>query len=78
MSKDSELSYATMETSLTDVVDDQWRKEQLPCDDILIPERELPPSDDTDNIDVSETMREQDEKWLDLGLQNLQESPKHH
>ncbi|CAB3990747.1 Hypothetical predicted protein [Paramuricea clavata] len=66
-----------METCVIDIVDDQWRKDQLPFDDILIPERELPPSDDTDNIDISETMREQDEKWMDLGLQNLQESPRH-
>lgn len=75
--KDSELSYAHRESYLIDVVDRQWRKDQLPHDDILIPERELPPSDDTDNIDISETLKEQEEKWMDLGLQNLQESPRH-
>ena len=29
------------------------------------------------DIDISETLKEQDEKWTDLGLQNLQESPRH-
>ena len=29
------------------------------------------------DVDVTETLREQEEKWPDLGLQNLQESPRH-
>ena len=78
MSKDSELSYGTRETCYIDVVDEQWRKDQLPNNNILIPEKELPPSDDTDAVNFSETLKEQEEKWTDLGLQNLQESPRHH
>ncbi|XP_046865040.1 anaphase-promoting complex subunit 13-like [Xenia sp. Carnegie-2017] len=76
MSKDSQITYVTMDAFLIDIVDNQWRKDQLPADDVVVPEKELPPTDDTDNIDVSETLREQEEKWTDLGLQDFQQSPR--
>ena len=53
---------------LMDIVDNDWRNDQLPFDEIVLPLDELPdPEADTDQI----SLKEQEEKWLDLALSSL-------
>ncbi|XP_031563627.1 anaphase-promoting complex subunit 13-like [Actinia tenebrosa] len=74
MSKDSELSYSHRNGRLVDIIDDEWKNEKLPNEEIAVPEFELPPIDDTDNSGTVESLKEQEEKWTDLGISQLQES----
>ncbi|XP_033641105.1 anaphase-promoting complex subunit 13-like [Asterias rubens] len=55
---------------LLDIVDDAWRKDKLPHDDIAVPQAELPDVFADDGMSA-ETIKEQEEKWTDLALQNL-------
>ncbi|XP_032229592.1 anaphase-promoting complex subunit 13 [Nematostella vectensis] len=73
MSKDGEWSYAHRDGRLLDVIDDAWKTDQLPKDDIAVPEFELPPVDDSDNHCNMDSLKEQDQKWTDLGISQLQE-----
>ena len=57
---------------LLDIVDDEWRWDRLPHDDITVPQVELP---DVDIDNSMETIKEQEQKWADLALQNLNETP---
>lgn len=53
-----------------DIIDNDrsWRTDQLPFDEISLPLDELPdPEADTDQI----SLKEQEEKWLDLALSSL-------
>ena len=59
---DSEL---TREGRLMDLVDEAWKNDQLPCDDIAVPQMELPELE-ADNGNSTETLHEQEQKWLDM------------
>jgi len=43
--------------------------------EISVPEFELPPVDDSDHNGATDSLKEQEQKWTDLGIQQLQESP---
>ena len=58
---------------LLEIVDDAWRKEKLPDEDIAVPIAELP-DPEADQGANGESMREQENKWTDLALNNLSES----
>ncbi|KAK2560332.1 Anaphase-promoting complex subunit 13 [Acropora cervicornis] len=45
--------------------------------DIAVPEFELPAIDDSDHNGATDSLKEQEQKWTDLGIQQLQESPHH-
>jgi len=62
------------EGRLMDIVDEKWREEKLPDDDIDVPLFELP-DPEPDNGNSQETLREQEQKWADLALGNLHEPP---
>jgi hypothetical protein len=65
-------SQAETEGRLLDIVDDAWRENQLPSDDINVPPAELP-DPEADNGDSHMTLREQEQKWTDLALGILSE-----
>jgi len=63
---------------LMDIVDQDWQTDQLPMEDVLVPQMELPELE-PDNGGTTgpgsqqETLREQEQKWTDLGLSSLQD-----
>ena len=66
-----------------EIVDDEWRKDKLPEDDIAVPFGELP-DPEADNgtggssgsgCNGGESLREQENKWTDLGLNNITDLP---
>ena len=61
---------------LMDIVDEDWQTDRLPMEDILVPQMELPelePENGPGNNGSQETLREQEQKWTDLRLGNLQD-----
>lgn len=57
------------ERRLMDIVDDEWRLEKLPLDDIKVPAQELPdPEADNGNTD---SLRQQEMKWTDMALGSM-------
>jgi len=63
-------SQVTADGRLLDLVDDAWREEILPKDDIHVPIEELP-DPEADNGESHLTQKEQDQKWTDLALGDL-------
>jgi anaphase-promoting complex subunit 13 len=59
---------------LMDIVDKDWREDKLPNEDISVPQLELPELE-PENGNTHETLKEQEQKWTDLGLATLQEQP---
>jgi len=59
---------------LMDIVDKEWREDRLPNEDITVPQLELPELE-PENGNTTETLKEQEQKWTDLGLATLQEQP---
>jgi len=59
---------------LMDIVDKDWREDRLPNEDIAVPQMELPELE-PENGNTHETLKEQEQKWTDLGLATLQEQP---
>lgn len=57
---------------LADVVDQAWKEDKLPNDDILVPLEELP-DPDSDNGDWQMTLKKQEERWTDLALDSLRD-----
>lgn len=57
------------EGRLLDIVDDEWRKEKLPNDDIQVPIEEVPELDNGN--DDRESLKDQDKKWTDVAIQNI-------
>ncbi|KAJ6641207.1 Anaphase-promoting complex subunit 13 [Pseudolycoriella hygida] len=55
---------------LLEVVDNEWRQDELPFDHISVPSEELP-DPEADNSDPLLTMSEQEQKWNDLALSSL-------
>lgn len=57
---------------LADVVDNSWKEDKLPQEDIAVPLAELP-DPDSDNGDWHLTLKKQEERWSDLGLDSLRD-----
>lgn len=65
-------SQVSMDGFLVDLVDDSWRADTLPQDDIEVPTYELP-DPEADNGDVNLTLKEQEQKWTDIALSTISE-----
>ncbi|KAK9711652.1 Apc13p protein [Popillia japonica] len=65
-------SQVTIEGYLVDLVDDDWRADKLPEDDITVPLYELP-DPEADSGDVNLTLKEQEQLWTDIALPSLNE-----
>ena len=57
---------------LMDIVDPAWARDRLPDEDVAVPPMELPEFE-PDNGNTNETLKEQEQKWVDLALGTLQE-----
>lgn len=65
-------SQVSVDGYLVDLVDDTWRSDTLPEDDIAVPAWEL--SDpEADSGDIHLTLKEQEQKWSDIMLTTLSE-----
>ncbi|KAJ8941948.1 hypothetical protein NQ318_013284 [Aromia moschata] len=65
-------SQASIDGFFVDLVDDAWRADTLPDDDIAVPAWEL--SDpEADSGDLHFTLKEQEQKWTDIMLTALSE-----
>ncbi len=69
---DSEVQ---MDGRLMDIVDQKWREDKLPNEDIAVPQMELPELE-PDNGHSNETLREQEQKWTDLACGDFHEQPR--
>ena len=58
-----------------DIVDQKWREDRLPSEDIAVPQMHLPELE-SDNGHSTETLTEQEQKWTDVALTNLHDA--HH
>ncbi|XP_059955650.1 anaphase-promoting complex subunit 13 isoform X1 [Mesoplodon densirostris] len=58
---------------ILDLIDDAWREDKLPYEDVAIPLNELP-EPEQDNGGTTESVKEQEMKWSDLALQYLHEN----
>jgi len=61
---------------LMDIVDEDWQTDRLPVEDIIVPQMELPELEPDNGTNVNgnqETLREQEQKWTDLGLSASQD-----
>ncbi|KAK5647285.1 hypothetical protein RI129_002177 [Pyrocoelia pectoralis] len=65
-------SQVTIEGYLVDLVDDTWRSDVLPQEEIDAPLHELP-DPEADNGDINLTLKEQEQKWTDIALNSLNE-----
>ncbi|ESO89407.1 hypothetical protein LOTGIDRAFT_218795 [Lottia gigantea] len=59
---------------LMDAIDDEWRRDKLPVQDIMVPVMQLPETE-PDNGPSIETPHEQEQKWTDLGLSTFRNTP---
>jgi len=66
-------SQVQVEGRLLDIVNDAWRKDKLPLDDIMVPIAELP-DPEADNGQSGDSLRQQENKWTDLALYSIQDS----
>ncbi|PIK43524.1 putative anaphase-promoting complex subunit 13-like, partial [Apostichopus japonicus] len=57
------------EGRLLDIVDDEWRKDKLPNDDIEVPIEDVPDLDSGNDEKVS--LKEEEKRWTDVAVQNL-------
>ncbi|KAH3702550.1 hypothetical protein DPMN_077574 [Dreissena polymorpha] len=67
-------SEVTRDGRLMDLIDDEWRKDKLPEEDIAVPQMELPEIE-PENGPTTETLKEQEQKWSDLALTSLHDQP---
>lgn len=66
---DSEVA---IDGHLVDLVDDAWRSDTLPLEDISVPTYELL-DPEADNGDTNLTLKEQFQKWSDIALGAIRE-----
>lgn len=66
---DSEIA---IDGYLVDLVDDAWRADTLPLEDIAVPAYELL-DPEADGGDVNLTLKEQFQKWSDIALSSIRE-----
>lgn len=59
---------------LMEIIDEKWREDELPMEEIAVPQMELP-EQEQDNGPSNETLNEQEQKWTDLALSTLHEQP---
>lgn len=65
-------SQVSIDGFFVDLIDDTWRSDTLPEDDITVPVWEL--SDpEADSGDLHLTLKEQEQKWTDIMLTSLSE-----
>lgn len=55
---------------LIDIVDNDWRLDELPNDEIHVPSEKLP-DPEADSADAHLTLTEQEQKWNDLALSSV-------
>lgn len=58
---------------LLDLIDEEWRKDKLPLDEILVPLSELP-DPESDNGETHLTLKELEQKWNNLALGTFSEN----
>ncbi|XP_072286881.1 anaphase-promoting complex subunit 13 [Pyxicephalus adspersus] len=58
---------------ILDLVDDAWKEDKLPYEDVTVPLNELP-EPEHDSSGSLESVKEQEMKWPDLALQYLYEN----
>ncbi|XP_059613914.1 anaphase-promoting complex subunit 13 [Phlebotomus argentipes] len=63
-------SQAPCDGYLLEVIDNKWRQDELPHDQIAVPIENLPDLE-ADNGDSHLTLKEQEQKWNDLALGSL-------
>uniref|UniRef100_A0A1L8DCU8 Anaphase-promoting complex subunit 13 n=1 Tax=Nyssomyia neivai TaxID=330878 RepID=A0A1L8DCU8_9DIPT len=63
-------SQAPSDGYLLEVIDNTWRQDELPHDQIIVPVENLPDLE-ADNGDSHLTLKEQEQKWNDLALSSL-------
>ncbi|CAL1540991.1 unnamed protein product [Lymnaea stagnalis] len=59
---------------LMDMIDEKWRADQLPKEDIQVPITARP-EPEQDNGQSAESLQEQEQKWLDIALSSLNNMP---
>jgi anaphase-promoting complex subunit 13 len=69
---DSEIQ---VEGRLMDIIDQAWKDDILPHEDIDVPQMELPELE-PDNGNNNETLREQEQKWTDLACGDFHDQPR--
>jgi len=65
-------STVSIDGHFVDLIDDSWRSDKLPEDDINVPTHELA-DPEADSGDIHLTLKEQEQKWTDLALTALSE-----
>lgn len=55
---------------LIDIIDNDWRLDELPFDQITLPVEKLP-DPESDTADSHLTLKEQEQKWSDLALSTI-------
>ncbi|KAK6467979.1 anaphase-promoting complex subunit 13-like [Huso huso] len=58
---------------ILDLIDDAWKEDRLPYEEVTIPLNELP-EPEQDSGGSTESVKEQEMKWSDLALQSLHEN----
>lgn len=66
---DSEVQY---DGYLVALMDDTWKSDTLPEEDIVVPVHELL-DPEADSGDINLTLKEQEQKWTDIALSTLSE-----
>ncbi|KAK3784703.1 hypothetical protein RRG08_032158 [Elysia crispata] len=59
---------------LMDMIDEKWRSDELPKEDIMVPLKDRP-EPEQDNGPSAESLHEQEQKWADLALSSLNNMP---
>uniref|UniRef100_A0A0B6ZRQ4 Anaphase-promoting complex subunit 13 n=1 Tax=Arion vulgaris TaxID=1028688 RepID=A0A0B6ZRQ4_9EUPU len=59
---------------LMDMIDEKWRSDQLPKEDIEVPITACPEPDQDNGLNA-ESLHEQEQKWPDLALSSLNNMP---
>ncbi|XP_005102203.1 anaphase-promoting complex subunit 13 isoform X2 [Aplysia californica] len=59
---------------LMDMIDEKWRADQLPMEDIEVPVTARP-EPEQDNGPSTDAQHEHEHKWLDLALSSLNSMP---
>ncbi|XP_014768435.1 anaphase-promoting complex subunit 13 isoform X2 [Octopus bimaculoides] len=67
-------SQITIEGRMIDLIDEKWREDKLPMEDVAVPQMELPELE-PDNGPTIETLHEQEQKWSDLSLHTFNPLP---
>lgn len=57
---------------LVDLIDDEWRNDKLPTEDIEVPAHELA-DPEADTADSHTSLKEQEQRWSDVNLNALTE-----